>query len=397
MRLLTGHRGQVLAVAYAPDGRTLASAGRDGSIRLWDVVAGTERRRLTGHQGRVHLLAFSPDGKVLASAGQDETTRLWDVATGKELRQVPGQAHALDFAPGGKLLAWAGNDRSGPPFWPLRLYDPATGKKVRELTPATKPDRLPQPRDAAMAVRFSPDGRTLAAGTQSNEVVLWEVATGQQRASVRGHEGWIEVLTFAPDGNRLASGSSDTTTLIWDLRGGPAPATPPSEGMLNALWAGLADADAARAYAAMQSLMSAPGPSVALLERLLKPVPRVDQDRLARLLADLDSDRFETRDRAAAELEKLGEAAELTLRRSLEKNPSAEVRRRLERLLDGLDARATSGERLRALRAVEVLERLGTPEARAVLRQVADGAPGARLTAEAQASLERLERSPAAN
>jgi WD40 repeat protein len=382
------------AAALSPDGRTLASAGDDGVIRLWDVAAGTERRRLTGPRGRIRLLTFSPDGKLLASDGQDQSCRLWDVATGKELRQFPGAAHALDFSPDGKLLAWAGYDRTGQQVWGLRLYDPATGKEVRDLTTYTGPDKFQQAQDAVMAVRFSPDGRTLAAGTQGNEVVLWEVATGRQRASLRGHQGWIGALAFAPDGNRLASGSSDTATLVWDLRGGTAPAVPPSEEMLKDLWAVLADADTARAYAAMQSLTSSPGASGPLLQRQLRPVPRVDADRLARLIADLDSERFEARDRAATELEKLGDAVELALRGALKKNPPAEVRRRLERLLDGLDARAASGDGLRTLRAVEVLERIGTPEARAVLRQVADGAPDARLTAEARTSLQRLDRSP---
>jgi hypothetical protein len=247
-----------------------------------------------------------------------------------------------------------------------------------------------------MSLAFAPDGRALAAGTQSNEVCLWEMATGRERCRLQGHQGWISGLAFAPDGNRLASASSDTTVLVWDLRGGPPAARPLSEETLKALQADLADPDAAKAYRAMQALASAPGQGVPLLKRLLPPVPRVEEDRLTRLLADLDSENFETREKAAAELEKAGEAAELALRQALRKNPPVEARRRLERLLDGLDARATSGDRLRALRAIEVLERVGTPEARAVLRRVADGAPQARLTEAARAAVQRLERQAAA-
>jgi RNA polymerase sigma factor (sigma-70 family) len=392
-RRLLLHPGDRTA-ALSPDRRALASAGSDGTIRLWDVAAGTELRRLTGHDGRVRLLAFGPEGKVLASAGRDNTVRLWDAAGGKELRRFASNGQDLAFSPDGRLFAWVGIDPAALPRWGLHVYETATGKEVPGLTTPADPEKLPEARRGVMAATFSPDGRVLATGTGS-EVYLWEVATGRERCRLQGHEGGVEALAFAPDGNRLASASSDTTVLVWDLRGGPPAAGPLSEETLKALGSDLADPDAAKAYRAMQALASAPGQGAPLLKRLLQPVPRVEADRLPRLLADLDSERFETRAEAAAELEKAGEAAELALRQALEKNPPVEVRRRLERLLDGLDARAASGDRLRALRAVEVLERIGTPEARAVLRQVADGAAQARLTEAARGALERLARHPA--
>jgi hypothetical protein len=116
----------------------------------------------------------------------------------------------------------------------------------------------------------------------------------------------------------------------------------------------------------------------------------VKDEQLTRLLVDLDSERFETRERATLELQRLGEQAEPALRKALADKPSLEVSRRLQALLDHLESRTLSTEQLHALRAVEVLEQVGTAEARTVLRSVAAGAPADRLTREAKAALQRL-------
>jgi hypothetical protein len=129
----------------------------------------------------------------------------------------------------------------------------------------------------------------------------------------------------------------------------------------------------------------------------LRPVPLVTRERLARLLADLDAEEFEVRKGAFAELEKFGEPAGPDLRKVLEGQPPAEVRRQAEELLPKLRQPIPAPERLREIRSVEVLEQIGTPEARTVLEALAGGAPEARLTQEAKASLERLAKRPAAS
>jgi hypothetical protein len=193
----------------------------------------------------------------------------------------------------------------------------------------------------------------------------------------------------------LASGSTDRIIMTWDvtgrLTGGRDRRTELTPEKLSALWADLSDADAARAYRAEQALSGAAGSAVPFLKERLRPVAALDAKRVDRLLSELDSDDFATRERAAKELEGLGERAEPALRKALTGEPSAELRQRAEGLLEKLDL-ARSPEQLRGVRAVEVLEQLGTEEARKLLQELANGEPAARLTREATAALGRLKR-----
>jgi hypothetical protein len=159
------------------------------------------------------------------------------------------------------------------------------------------------------------------------------------------------------------------------------------------LWAQLASPDAAAAYRAVCALADRPAEAVALLRSWLRPAAAPDAGHLARLIADLDHPNFDTREKATRELQRLGERAEPALRRARAAGPGEETRRRIDQILTGRGA-VTDPELLRAIRGVEVLERIGTPEARRLLQALAGGAPDARLTREARASLVRLTRRP---
>jgi RNA polymerase sigma factor (sigma-70 family) len=371
-------------IVPSPDSKTLALIYQDPTIVLVDA-AGKELRRLQAHAPWPFGAAFSPDGRSLVTWGADAKARVWDLATGRELRQIsftevrnprapvpPGGVGVTIFSaavsPDGRLLAFG--SRNGA----IVIHELVRGEEVRRI------DGLAQ----GLSVRaFSPDGRTLAWSAAGNATVhLLEVTSGKERHQLVGHLGDVTAVAFSPDGRRLVSASEDTTALVWDL--GPAA---PADG--EAAWKDLADADAARAYRAVRRLAASP----AFFGDRLRPVTAADEARTARLIADLDGENFAAREKAAAELERLGEAAGPACRKALDRQPSAEVRRRLEALLEKT-ARAAweiTPERLRVVRSLEALELSGTPEARQVLEKLAGGAEGAWLSEAARAGLRRLE------
>jgi hypothetical protein len=245
-------------------------------------------------------------------------------------------------------------------------------------------------------VAFSHDGRTVVAAQYHSisAVRFYEVDTGKLRFSVEMSLNFPTVVRFSPDDKFVAVPSDASVRLV--------PVVPPApqgvRGDLTprqcaALWEDLGlEADGTKPFQAMVRLFGAPGQAVALIQKRLRPVTPVAAEHIERLLADLDSDRFAVRHRASAELEKLEDLAEPALRKALAGQPSLEVRRRVEHLLAKLDAPLT-GERLRAYRAIEVLEKIGTAEAQRLLRTLASGPPGWRTAAEARQALKRLAKS----
>jgi hypothetical protein len=203
----------------------------------------------------------------------------------------------------------------------------------------------------------------------------------------------VTCAAFSPDGRLLYSGSFDRTVLVWDLAQVRLRRTPEavdtSPRGLDRLWSELGSADAATGYTAVRRLAAVPGHSLSLLRSRLLPVARVSAAVMERHVKGLASEEFAERQRASAALARLGELAEPALRRLLVEKPSLEAYRRAERLLARLERGPLTPEQLRAARAVAVLERVGSAEARRVLEGLAKGAPGARLTEEAKASLRR--------
>jgi hypothetical protein len=217
------------------------------------------------------------------------------------------------------------------------------------------------------------------------------VVNAKELTRLKGHQGEVTALAFAPDGKTLVSGSADFTLLVWDVShlDKPAPMLELPPKKLDALWTDLAAVDARNAFQAIHVLARASKQSVPFLNDHLKPAT-LDPQRIAKLVADLDSEQFKTRKNAGDDLEKLGELAEPALRKALEGNPTLEIKKRIEPMLEKIAAQVLSSEQVRGIRGVEVLELAGTPEAKQVLEALAKGAPGARLTQEAKASLERL-------
>jgi RNA polymerase sigma factor (sigma-70 family) len=378
VRRFGNHEVPVRTVAFSPDGRTLVSGDRNGGIRLWDPATGAQLGSLEGHQSEISTLVYTPDGKTLASGSLDGSLRLWDPAAGRERRAPFAHEYGVEsaaFSPDGRLLASGGWGAS------VRLWDLTTGRGRPALGGHTGP---------VFRLLFSADGRTLVAA-DVRAVHLWEVSTGRERAEFVGHRGLVVGLAFDPDGRRLATGSSDGTVLVWDLTARDGARTGGDEA-----WRDLTGEDAAKAYRALGTLAAEPDEALPRLRRELRPAAAADGKRLARLIAELDSDDFAQREKASAELERLGEAAEGALRQALAGRASAEVRKRVAELLEQADETPPSAERVGQIRMLELLERIGTPESRRLLEALAGGAPEARLTQDARAGLERLRgRTPA--
>ncbi len=378
-------------VAFTADGESFAGLGRDGLLRMWESRTGRELRRFPTRGKWTWPLTFSPDGSLLAWGGAGPGVVLLDTASGRELRRLGNDigTRKLCFSPDGSLLAVEGlqGGIAASGGGRIRLWEVPSGRERPPLVTQDKPGDL-----GPIHPTFSPDGRTLALGTLFGDIILCELATGRERVRLRGHRGVITGFAFSADGRRLVSGSADTTALVWDLtvagRAGPA-ARELTVAELGALWEDLRGADAPRAYQAILKLTADAGRAVPLLSKYLRPVARLEGGQVEQRVAELASPRFATRQKATAELEKLGDAAEAALRKALASPLAPEVQLRVRSLLERI-ATDKDGTRLRQTRALEVLERAGTPEARRLLRELAAGAPGARLTEEARQGLRRL-------
>ncbi len=217
---LKGHEKDVQAVAWSPDGATIASGGMDKTIRLWNPTTGDQTAVLRGHEGWILGLAFSPDSRWLGAAGgawpNDPDARpevkLWDYRKHREVRAYSGvegwRANSVAFSPDGRMIA--AGDLSG-----AHLWDVATGRKLRNLKGVTRYDTRVEDAEVENVV-FAPDGRTIATCEPDGLVALWDLATGKSLQILRGHHGQVVGLAFSPDGHRVATGSWDSTIRFWD-------------------------------------------------------------------------------------------------------------------------------------------------------------------------------------
>jgi hypothetical protein len=370
-------------VGFAGAGRVWLWNKRKG--RLTPVEIGTDRAGPGIAVSQTALrITVSPDGRKLAAGGQQELSvrdldsdRGWIVLVEKQ--QGVEAFRPVRFSPCGRWLLVA--DGTG-----LMLWDTRT-KPVRVAQFAPIAEREDQWWDST----FAPDGRYMAGRVPAPdggvEWCVWETATGEEVYRFRPARG-IEGFAFTPDGRRLVVSHADTTLSVWDRAAlearllGPVPH--------GAEWAWLGIRDAKRAHAAVRALAADPERALAQLSATYSAPDAAVTDRL---IADLCDEDFRVRERAQQALVELGLRAAPALQRAVTRSESPEVRARAAALIGrtGPTSGRLTGERLRAVRAVEVLERIGSPEARALLRTCSAHTDEV-LAAEAAAALARLAK-----
>jgi hypothetical protein len=418
---LKGHTGPVRAITYSPDGTRLASSGSDGTLRVWDP-AGEQLWKINAHPESVHALAYSPDGTLIATAGGEKTLRTWSTKDGKEqvayygLRQPP---YCVAFRPDGKRLAAGGRDRS------TALWDVESGKIVQQSRAH---------RSWVLGLVF--DGNTLVSSSRDQTIRFWDDWSGKTFLRVGGWDGeiyalglarkntllisgdangivrlraarmgtelahWaghteaVTCLAVAPDSSLAATGSNDGSVILWGLKEVVVPEPKPSPLEVEKQWATLrGDDDEPEVHFAIRQFVAGKEETLALIRKEVPPVPADAQARVLKLMKDLDDDAFKTREAAETALIKLGAITVPNVQRALKGElPSVEVRRRMNRILEQLPVEALEREHQRQLRALQILERMNTAEARKLLQEIAGGAADAPLTLDAKATLDRAEK-----
>jgi WD40 repeat protein len=400
---------------FSPDGKKLAIWAVDSNLlTLCETPSGmkirtiTVPKALTNEDGRRMAEAFfSRDSQslVVHFAGSREIV-IHDLsgesASRKQQIGKLGSFVSGEISPDGRLLALDRGDGS------VDITEMVSGTVRCTLGSNTGWDRKQQlALNSALRIdffhgggttcSFSPDGRLLALAGTDHALQIFEVATGRMMARFMGHVGSINTLDFAPDGQTIATAGADTTCLIWDIRGLAARAEPTLQALtatqVEARWQSyMGVADAAIAHQGMIALISSPNETVALLKTQLHPVPLAESERINKLIEQLNAEEFNIRQKAQAQLLDSGLTSQPYIDRALNRDLPLETRQRLKAVLAKLTPEHLTVERLRLVRGIELLERIGNVQARQLLQALADGSPGALMTTEAQAALRRLAK-----
>jgi hypothetical protein len=416
-RFASGHA--VRGVALAPDGKTLALSQEGHGVSIWSIVTGQRQQSNNYTNYAPPHLAFTPDSQTVmgigisdlfnwklnggftiggtnkpagcAAVAPDAAIGGWAEAGGllKLFENVPksglhgytlqvGNARCIAFGPGGKLLA-VGDEKE------VHLWDrtPAGGKKIGSLAGLHNPPAK---------LSWAADGSALAVVERDGTTIrVCDLARRRTRRQITHDRGQVALLALSPDGKLLATtGPNGNALLLWKVSARQlTPQEPPvklSARELSGLWTDLVDKDYDRSDAAWRKLGAAGDNAIPFLKKQIRPiaVPPLDLKHVETLLAELDSDRFVTREKATRGLMSLGDLAIVPLQRWLEQPSSEEAARRAHLVLNKLSEPVLTPDRLRALEVLDLLEQMGSRKAVALLQEIERDALIPQIRREAQ-------------
>ncbi|MBH0198677.1 MAG: WD40 repeat domain-containing protein [Nitrospira sp.] len=237
VRTYRGHSHGIWAVAFSPDGLTLASGGAERLVRMWDIETGRLLRSLRGHTNDIRAIVFTPDGQTLATGSEDRTIRLWNGKTGEPTKllftRYDHNVCSLSLSPDGLMLARGSHNKD------IKIWEVTTGTELMTLLGKDEYDH-----HWSVCVAFSPDGIHLASGTDIGKIKIWEVLpSGEEKMLHDGHwrrgvedstetrgyfieddggfqkpmDYWIGAMTFTPDARTLITGSRDKTIKLFEM------------------------------------------------------------------------------------------------------------------------------------------------------------------------------------
>lgn len=208
------HAAEVHSLAFSPDAKQFASAGKRATsnkdeyvadLKIWDANRGTVELSLDGHSGMVMGVAFSSDGKYLVSGGRDKTLKIWNALTGKELRTLIGHEDAVTsaaFSPDGTRIVSGSYDST------IKVWNAITGKVI--LT-------IPAHVRAINSVAYSPNGQEILSASDDETIKVWDVDSGKELLNLQGHTKSVNCALFSKAGSDLISASDDTTVKLWNI------------------------------------------------------------------------------------------------------------------------------------------------------------------------------------
>jgi WD40 repeat protein len=428
--------GGASPASVSVDGGSAAIVDKEGDIRVYDLKSGKVRFTFDP-EAAVWSADLSADGRFLqvSTQGRKRSDRfIVDTKSGKEVapdslhppeskhlgEPGEGRLHQVGFETMNWLAGQRLLDAAGQPleldgaFSGAQIYSPANARYIavhtfrgRKMADDDEPGVRIRIWDAETKKLlthfnpqkilpehglFSPDGRTMVV-VGHGVISAWEVATGRERARFKGHFSSVSAVRFTPDGHGLVTGGADSQVLLWDYTGrcrdGVWSAAKHAPERQGTLWKSLASEDAGEAHRAIWELIADPEGTSKFLDEKLQAAKAPDAALLSSCIDRLSAPAFADREKAASELGAFGDAILTQLRSARGKAADAELRERLDRLIRELERPAVAGGRLQQVRAVEVLEALGTAASRRVLEKLAGGAAGASLTREARFGLGR--------